>query len=198
MRAILLATVACLVGASACRSAGGVPDPAPSPATTPATVPLDQKVPAQAGGFRIVERQTLAGDGGLLIRFRDTSAVLMTLFLYAPEAAAATRYPEPAALLRYEADKFAEVMAIQTQRGLYSSWRMLASGPDTIRTPQGPVPGHMVATSVVRGGQTMTEQQHLYLIGTTFVKVRTTLPATVGSRADLPRVIAEIVTPLKR
>lgn len=186
---IALAMV-CLVLPLACQRAA---------ATRPAGNPVSpaSAMPTELGQFRLTEQRTL-GDGGRLYRYRDTSTVFLTVFRYPITAAAAQRSLDPAARARWEGENFLRLLPIQQQRGIYTTYQLVVSRPDSVRVASRIVPGHMLAVSTLRRAQPEYELQYVYLLGDDFVKVRATIPAAKWPRADLPELVSALVTRLAR
>jgi hypothetical protein len=193
-----IVAVLCALGSVAChRPAGAGAAATPSSAPT-ATV---RAVPTQVGAYRLVEQRRLqappgVSDAGMVYRFRDTSAVYLSVFVYPVSPEAAQRNADPAAQVRAEGEKFLEILPIQAQRGIYTSYHVLATRPDSVTVGSLTVPGHMAAASTLRRGQREVELQYVHLIGNTFVKVRATVPDGSWPRADLPTVISQLVSSL--
>jgi hypothetical protein len=182
----VIAVVGVTVGCSRAQQA----TPAPTPMSSVA------EAPAEAGGFRRVNRETLPDGGGTLFRFRDSSSAYLTVILYPTDSAARRAYPTPASLLRYEGAKFVQVMDIQVRRGLYRNYRLLASRPDSVPVVPTLAPGHTSVASAVLRGRPVVEYQRLFLVDTTFIKVRATIPEADWPRPDLDDVTRTILASL--
>jgi hypothetical protein len=187
--------VVALIALTACRSAGGRVVQSAS-AAPPAS--LESRVPSALGAFTRVEREVLPSSAGTRFRFRDTSSVLFSLFLYAPEVADWTRYPEPTELLEHEAEKLFQIQEIEARRGAITNLRRLATRRDSVDVFSRQVLGHVVATSNARRGQAQVDLQYLYLIDSMFVKVRATVPAPSWPRSDIEPAVKALVTALAK
>ena len=182
-----------LAMAAACRPPGAPPGAA---ARTPERVPLERRVPTALGAYRRGDREPLPRGAGTAFRFRDTSAVHLTVVLYAPDADALARYPTPPALLADEDGKFARTMELQVQRRAIASYRLLVTRPDSVLAGTRMVPGHMSAASRAYRSQPVVDLQYLYLVDSTFVKVRATLPQASWPRRDLRAAVEQLVAAL--
>lgn len=181
--------IAVLGVAGACSAAQHAPP-------RPAAKPLAELVPATAAGFRQVGSEVLPDGNGTLFRFRDTSAVYMSVILYAADPGARSRFPAPDSLLGYEGAKFAQVIEIQARRGLYRNHRVIASRPDSVPVARGGMRGYTSLAAGVLRGRPVVEYQRLFLLDTTFVKVRATVPGASWPRPDLDTATAAILAAL--
>lgn len=188
-------TIGFAVALTGCRPA---PSPVPGPVSSADARPLADRVPTETGTYRQVERRELPDDGGTLFRFRDASSVHLTVILYPVESAARSAPRDATAILRQEGDKWASIMETQVRRGVYTSYRLMASRPDTVATAPGLMPGHTGTAAVLFRGRPVVEYQRLFLIDTTFVKMRATVPETSWPRRDIDSAIAAIVASLIR
>lgn len=140
-----------------------------------------------------MEGRELPDNGGTLFRFRDTSSVHLTVILYPVDSAARALRDATPGGRQVGLDNGAQV-----RRGVYTSYRLMASRPDTVATAPGLMPGHTGTAAVLFRGRPVVEYQRLFLIDTTFVKVRATIPETSWPRRDVDSAITAIVASLIR
>ena len=197
MRGTTLIAVSALTVAAACRPPGALPGAVPGTAERAADgAALERRVPTALGAYRRVGRELLPGSAGTAFRFRDTSALNLTVVLYAPDADALALYPTPVALLVYEDVKFARAMELQARRGAIANYQLLVTRPDSVLAGSRVVPGHLSVASGAYRARPMMELQYLYLVDATFVKVRATVPQASWPRGDLVPAVEQLVAAL--
>ena len=155
-------------------------------------------MPKQIGAFRMIERHEMQPSGtGTMHRFRDSTAVNLSVILYDATSRRDERGADPRALVENEGRLFAEVLEIQLRRRVYRSYAPIVARYDSVVVGQGIVPGFFVAASAIHpGGRKSYEVQYMFLIGDMFVKVRVTIPEENWPRPDLESFVNSLVTTL--
>jgi hypothetical protein len=156
-------------------------------------------VPNQIGRFALVQRSPLTAPGvGTIYRFRDSTAINLSVITYELSADDAAPNATAPARVRVEGDHFLEILAIQVRRGVYDTYHVLLVRPDSVVVGRSITPGMIATVSVEQRGRTGYELQYLYLIDRTFVKIRASVPASAWPRTDLDSFATELVTALVR
>jgi hypothetical protein len=178
--------------AAACSSGAAAPASAPSP--TPAG-----EVPRQIGQFALVQRAPLSAPAvGTIYRFRDSTAINLSVITYDLSSDDATRNATAPARVKAESELFLQILAIQMRRGVYDTYHVLLVRPDSVVVGRVVTPGMIATASVEERGRAGYELQYLYLINRTFVKIRVSVPGTLWPRPDLDGFATELVTALTR
>jgi hypothetical protein len=147
---------------------------------------LDGLMPEKVGPFSRVAREVMRGGGGdMIFRFRDTSAVNLSVIVYPVRRTGDEGVLSSDARVRHEGALFAETLPVMKDRRWIESFQIILQRPDSLIVDQTVIPGFVTAASTRQRGRAYYELQFLHLIRGDYVKVRATVPEPLWPREDL-------------